>query len=575
MFIFKKNINFIEHTLDSNNIEREQCRNIYADIFNMSDSSSGGGGDSVIYDNLEIYKDYNGDTSNTVFTKINKTATISGEIFLKHRLDNATTDTAVLTAQRLEAEAINDDTAFTLLKNKLTEITPLERNIIPYCHKFTAQEQVIGGTMVNFRPLNFLNNSEKFLNLYNNYNIFAPIYNLISPLLVILIPFLLAKLYFIKDINFGKYKSIFSFIFIGVPSFSMPPNKSMMEMAKFMFTIAMYLYTLYTATSFSLTTQKILKIIHERLVNLKKYLGIIRELQDKFKSVVDIFKGDIYYDILDDPVYDKPYRMISNKGKLLRHYTIINSDNDNIKKSLTILGKLDCLFSIATLVRNHGYNFAEFISNRQTPAMFSKNFFHPNITEVIPNTIDIGFKGRRNVILTGPNAGGKSTLIKTLSISVLMAQTLGIAPCEKIYLTPFTYMNTYLNITDIKGKKSLFENEMERVSSHIERLNELRPDEFAFIIIDELFSGTNPKEGMATSFAVAEKLATFSNSISVITTHYHQLTGLKDYANYKMALDTYKLKAGVSTDNIAVDLLQKRNFDQSIVDKAREITAEA
>jgi len=575
MFIFKKNINFIEHTLDSNNIEREQCRNIYADIFNMSDSSSGGGGDSVIYDNLEIYKDYNGDTSNTVFAKINKTATISGEIFLKHRLDNATTDTAVLTAQRLEAEAINDDSAFAFLKNKLTDITPLERNIIPYCHKFTAQEQVIGGTMVNFRPLNFLNNSEKFLNLYNNYNIFAPIYNLISPLLVILIPFLLAKLYFIKDINFGKYKSIFSFIFIGVPSFSMPPNKSMMEMAKFIFTIAMYLYTLYTATSFSLTTQKILKIIHERLVNLKKYLGIIRELQDKFKSVVDIFKGDIYYDILDDPVYDKPYRMISNKGKLLRHYTIINSDNDNIKKSLTILGKLDCLYSIATLVRNHGYNFAEFISNRQTPAMFSKNFFHPNITAAIPNTIDIGFKGRRNVILTGPNAGGKSTLIKTLSISVLMAQTLGIAPCEKIYLTPFTYMNTYLNITDIKGKKSLFENEMERVSSHIERMNELRPDEFAFIIIDELFSGTNPKEGMATSFAVADKLSTFPNSISVITTHYHQLTELTDYANYKMELDTYKLKAGISTDNIAVDLLKKRNFDQSIIDKAREITAEA
>jgi hypothetical protein len=569
MFIFKKKLDSIDYTLNTNNIDHEQCRKIYVDIFNMSTETSSGD----IYNNLEIYKDYNGDTESTVFTQINKTTTISGEIFLKHRLDNATTDIAVLVEQRREVEALSQHEHF--IEEKLKEIAPLERNIIPYCHNFIEQEQVIGSTMVNFRPLNFLNGSEVFLNLYNNYNIFSPIYNLMSPLIVVLIPFLIAKLYFIKDINFGKYQGIFNFIFIGVPTFSMPNNKSVMSMAKFMFTIAMYIYTLYTASSFSLSTQKILRTIHNRLADLKKYLVIIRELQNKFKSIVDIFGGDIYYKVLDDPIYDKPYSLISNKGKLLRHYSIINSDNDNIKKSLTILGKIDCLYSIATLVRNHGYNFTEFIANRQTPAVFSKNFFHPNISAAIPNTIDIGFKGRRNIILTGPNAGGKSTLIKTLSISVLMAQTLGIAPCEKMYLTPFTYMNTYLNIHDIKGEKSLFENEMERVSTHIDTLNELKPTEFAFIIIDELFSGTNPKEGMATSFAVAEKLATFPNSISVITTHYHQLTELKDYANYKMALDTYKLKAGVSTDNIAVDLLKKRNFDQSIIDKAREITAEA
>ena len=569
MFIFKKKLDSIENTLNTNNIDQEQCRNIYADIFNMTEPAS----KNDIYNNLEIYKDYNGGAESTIFTQINKATTISGEIFLKHRLDNATTDIAVLTEQRREVEALAQHSQF--IETKLKDLAHLERNIIPYCHNFIAQDQIIGSTMVNFKPLNFLNGNELFLNLYNNYNIFSPIYNLISPLILVLIPFLIAKLYFIKDLNFGKYQGLFNFIFIGVPTFSLPNNKSVMAMAKFMFTIAMYIYTLYTASSFSLSTQKILRIVHDRLVNLKHYLGIIRELQTKFKTVVDIFGGDIYYPVLDDPIYDKPYNIISNKGKLLRHYTIINSDNENIKKSLTILGKIDCLYTISILVRDYGYNFAEFVANRQTPAVFSKNFFHPNIDTAIPNTIDIGFKGRRNVILTGPNAGGKSTLIKTLSISILMAQTLGIAPCEKMYLTPFTYMNTYLNIHDIKGKKSLFENEMERISTHIDKLKELKHTDFAFIIIDELFSGTNPKEGMATSFAVAEKLAQFPNSISVITTHYHQLTELKDYAKYKMELDTYKLQAGVSTDNIAVDLLKQRNFDQSIVDKAREITDKA
>jgi DNA mismatch repair protein MutS len=254
-------------------------------------------------------------------------------------------------------------------------------------------------------------------------------------------------------------------------------------------------------------------------------------------------------------------------------------NNSNIYKSLDILGKVDYLYSIATLVRNHGYNFTEYIPNRKTPGIFMKNFFHPSIPNVVKNTIDIGMKSNRNIVLTGPNAGGKSTLIKTLSVSVLLAQTLGIAPAEKMYLTPFHYVNTYLNIYDVKGKKSLFENEMERISTHIKRLKTLKPTEFAFIIIDELFSGTNPKEGIASSIAIGEKLATYSNSITVITTHYTQLTELKNYSNYKMDINrdngklnfTYLLKAGVSTDYIAVDLLKDNKFDKSIVDKANEI----
>jgi energy-coupling factor transporter ATP-binding protein EcfA2 len=569
MFLFKNKIDVIESTLNTENIDREKCRSVYTDSI-FTEQKADIAIQNHVYDNLEIYKDYTDNADNSIFNIINKTQTISGEIYLKRQLNMPTTNVNTLRKLRRDVERIMDN--YELIDTKLREIQKLERNLIPYCHNFEEQENIINSTMINFKLLNFLNNSENFLNLYNNYNIFSPIYNLLSPILVILIPFFLAKLYFLKDIDISKY---FGYIFIGVPALSMPADKSFVSMAKVTFTILMYLYTLYTSTTFSFSTQRVLNTLHQRLVNLKQYIHIFGEIQE----LIGNKNSRIHYSLLDDKAYDNPYHIVSNKGKLIRHYKIINADNGQIRTSLAILGEVDFLYSIATLVRNHGYNFSEYIENKKNPCIFMKNFFHPSIPNAVKNTIDIGLKTNRNIVLTGPNAGGKSTLIKTLSIAVLLAQTIGIAPVEKMYITPFHYVNTYLNIYDTKGKKSLFENEMERISNHIKRIKSLKPNEFAFIIIDELFSGTNPKEGVASSFAIGEQLATYPNSITVVTTHYPQLTKLTQFTNYKMEINrnngklnfTYQLKPGISNDYIAVDLLKDNNFDQSIVDKANEI----
>ena len=96
-----------------------------------------------------------------------------------------------------------------------------------------------------------------------------------------------------------------------------------------------------------------------------------------------------------------------------------------------------------------------------------------NHENIVKNTIKLGGGNNRNAIITGPNAGGKSTFIKSLTLSILFSQTLGITTANSFKLTPFSLVNTYLNIPDIKGKESLFEAEMHRAREHLVKLKSL------------------------------------------------------------------------------------------------------
>ena len=97
---------------------------------------------------------------------------------------------------------------------------------------------------------------------------------------------------------------------------------------------------------------------------------------------------------------------------------------------------------------------------------------------------------------------------------------------------------------------------------------------FTFAILDELFTGTNPKEGLAGSYGLCDYIGSFENSLNIITTHFTSLTELEQeqptkFINYKFELtrDTnnnfirsYKIAPGVSNQNIAIELLHKHGY---------------
>ena len=188
--------------------------------------------------------------------------------------------------------------------------------------------------------------------------------------------------------------------------------------------------------------------------------------------------------------------------------------------------------------------------------------------KIIKNNIRIGTNNKlNNLVITGPNACGKSTFIKSMGISILLSQTFTVTPCNQMKITPLSIINTYLNIPDDKCKESLFQAELNRTISHIQKIRGLSETKFGLIIMDEIFSSTNPEAAITGAYTLMNILGKFRNSITIFTTHFKQLTELEDksrFINYNFPIRRvngkiefiYKLRKGVSKDSIATELIK-------------------
>jgi len=293
--------------------------------------------------------------------------------------------------------------------------------------------------------------------------------------------------------------------------------------------------------------------------------------------------------LLESGTFKGQASFFSNKGKVLATFKMMQDAKNNFIKAMQVAGQVDAYLSIAKLYKkyenhpNAKFCFVNAVEDTK-PCLDIQNFWHPilNPDKVVTNSLTLGGNGPLDIIITGPNAGGKSTALKSITLAIIMAQAFGIAPAASMTFTPFAKINTYLNIADAEGKESLFQAEMRRAQALLNSIRSLGKNEFSFVIMDEIFTGTNPKEGEAAAYGVAKNLATFKNSICVVATHFKKLTELEVatngvYNNYKVAVIKrpdgsfhcpYKLEAGISNQNIALQLLQNEGFDASIMNDA-------
>lgn len=301
-----------------------------------------------------------------------------------------------------------------------------------------------------------------------------------------------------------------------------------------------------------------------------------RDVQDLLtKLQANTFKGEPSY--------------FSNKGRVLACCKKMLRLKDNFVNSIKSIGELDAYLSIAKLYLKHANNsnakfcFPE-ITESDRPYVSINKLWHPflNPDKVVTNDIELGHDSSSNVILTGPNAAGKSTFLKALTVSLILAQSFGIAPAGAMKFTPFIKINTYLNIADEEGRESLFQAEMRRAQELLSSIKGLKKGEFSFVIMDEIFTGTNPKEGTAGAYAVAKSVSKYLQSICIVATHFKKLTDLeadtngrfKNYKVYVNKFDTgdihypYKVVPGISDQAIALLLLEKQGFDREILDEA-------
>uniref|UniRef100_A0A8C6YVB1 MutS homolog 6 n=2 Tax=Nothoprocta perdicaria TaxID=30464 RepID=A0A8C6YVB1_NOTPE len=171
------------------------------------------------------------------------------------------------------------------------------------------------------------------------------------------------------------------------------------------------------------------------------------------------------------------------------------------------------------------------------PFLELKSSRHPCITKTffgddfIPNDIVIGCKdehsssGASCVLVTGPNMGGKSTLMRQAGLLAIMAQLGCYVPAEGCRLTPIDRVFTRLGASDrIMSGESTFFVELSETSSILQHATE-----HSLVLVDELGRGTATFDGTAIASAVVKELAEKIRCRTLFSTHYHSL--VEDYSH--------------------------------------------
>ncbi len=201
---------------------------------------------------------------------------------------------------------------------------------------------------------------------------------------------------------------------------------------------------------------------------------------------------------------------------------------------------------------------------------------HPMLgNNAIPLTIPIGDK-ERALVITGPNTGGKTVTLKTVGLLTLMAQS-GLPIPAKKGSEIAIFQHIFVDIGDgqsIEQNLSTFSSRMVNIIEILQMTNDS-----SLVLIDELGSGTDPREGMALAIVILEQLYEKGATLFA-TTHYSEMKKFADetegFLNGSMEFDiqtlqpTYRLLLGKSGQSQAFDIAAKLGMHPTLLERAHQ-----
>jgi hypothetical protein len=201
-----------------------------------------------------------------------------------------------------------------------------------------------------------------------------------------------------------------------------------------------------------------------------------------------------------------------------------------------------------------------------------------NAANVIANDVTLD----KQLIITGPNAAGKTTVIKSTLFNIIISQQIGYGFYERAEINPYDYLHCYLNIPDTSGRDSLFQAESRRCMEILHCIME-NPTKRHFCIFDELYSGTNPYEAVAAAYGYIDFISKKSKVDLILTTHYIELCELLEKRNTNAITNLhmsvceetgaylYKIADGISTIKGGLKVLRDLEYPAEIIESARLI----
>jgi hypothetical protein len=481
------------------------------------------------------------------------------------------------------------------LNNKYNNYSPDYENIINIWYDVIDDEYFKDKyNYFDWPMLEFLNKSDIILLCFTLCNITSPIISLFTPIIILIIPFIFIKIKGL-ELTITEYMTLLSILAqqhaVGKLLFNFN-NVDIQEKVYLSVSFAFYIYSLYQNTLICIKTYHNIIKIHKYINEINVYLDHTIETINNYK----IYSSNLnthskFNSELDDKLkiliglkdkikhiseFKLNFKNVYGLGYVFKSFYELQDNSqyiDALIYSFGFNGYIDCIEGLISNIQDKKMNFCDFITENKK-SVFKKSYYAClKNTQHTKNTISLN----KNMIITGPNASGKTTILKSTLINIIFSQQFGCGFYDTAKLCPFKYIHCYLNIPDTSGRDSLFQAEARRCKEIIDIIDFNKEDKH-FCVFDEIYSGTNPEEAVVSATSFLKYLVKNKNVSCLITTHFIKICkNLKNdtnFANFNMdsivdnnknLTHKYKIVKGISNIKGGIQVLRKLNYPKEIM----------
>lgn len=458
------------------------------------------------------------------------------------------------------------------------------------------------------------NNSAMFLELFSLYNMTSPILSLMLPIFFLIMPFFILKLQGIS-ISTEKYFEILKKLFQthNIGQLFNIANAGWDKIGYIVISFAFYILQIYQNIISCIKFHKNMEKMHNQLFKMRNYLkktinniDLLRKSCENLKSYSPFIKHMEYYGTLINDMYADFSKITPNKlsfkkiaqiGHVMKCFYQLykNKEYHNaFEYSFGLNGYISNIQGINENIRLKNMAKCKLSKNK---TIFEGAFFP---TLVNDNPVKNNYDLNKHIILTGPNAAGKTTLLKTTIFNIILSQQIGCGFYSSAKVNPYDIIHCYINIPDTSARDSLFQSEARRCKTILtkieepQQLNNINSVEINkirhFCIFDELYSGTNPYEAIGSAYSFLKYLNKYDNVTFMLTTHFLDLCKRLDCeekilnCNMKIEINnnnnnqdfiyTYKLQNGISDIKGGIKVLKDLAYPSEIIENTKKVINE-
>lgn len=439
------------------------------------------------------------------------------------------------------------------------------------------------------------NNSAHILQTVSVINLTSPLLSLLVPLILLIMPLFIFKLYGL-NLSVSSYFYLLKQLFTRHPIGQVITNFSSSSLDKkiyLVFSLVFYLFQVFQNVKSCYRFHANLGLMHRNLEKINNYLDYTIVSFENFENQTTKYEK---YDLFNLQMNDYKNSLMDYKEKLkqitpwkfgiskafnigiaMKNYYLLNNDSELKEALVYSFGFHGYIGNLTTLNKKLNSSEISLCKFSKSKTKF-KNAYYPVIQDkIIKNSYDL----KKKILITGPNASGKTTILKTTLLNIIFSQQTGLGFYSKATIKPYSYLHCYLNIPDTSCRDSLFQAEARRCKNIIDELNFSHKRENHFCIFDELYSGTNPYEAVSSSISLLKYITKYSNIDFALTTHFLDVCKLLSnddrYNNCCMRIIeknddfeyTYKLIKGISHIKGGVKVLKDLEYPDEIIENAK------